>query len=112
MYVYPAQDLDRPDQLSSLLGSFWSGVYEGKTFVQQFAYVRAQLEQQSGQNLQEAIATLSRFQLPVYHTDLWYQLVLRESQLNAKNFSIHLERGGVALPPADGDNRAQQRRDG
>lgn len=82
-YTFPASDLDRPSQLAALLGTHWSAIYGSRQFVEDLAYSRAQLDQQSLQNLQEAIDATSRLTLPVYHTDLWYQLVLTESDMNA-----------------------------
>lgn len=87
-YAYPQQDLERPAELAALLGSFWSGTYAGSGAVEHFAASRAQLEWQTDQDRQEAEAALDRAQLPVWHCDLWYQLVLRESQLNPPEFSI------------------------
>ena len=53
----------------------------GELAAARWAYQRAQLEAQSVQNLIEARDSLSRFDVPLFHTDQWHQLVLQESQL-------------------------------
>jgi hypothetical protein len=87
-FLYPQSDLDSPAALTALLGSFWSGTYEGSSEIEAYAGSRAILEQQTLQNFREAADATSRQKIPVYHTDLWYQLVLRESEMNSKDFSI------------------------
>lgn len=79
-YVYPRRDIDRPQTLLAELGGFWASVYDDE-LPARWAYQRAQLEAQSVQNLIEARDSLSRFDVPLFHTDQWHQLVLQESQL-------------------------------
>lgn len=81
-YTYPSRDLDKPQRLLDQLGSFWGGTYAGSFQTERYVFGRARLEQQTEQITQEAVDAVSRFKVPVYHTDLWYQLVLRESDLN------------------------------
>lgn len=105
-YRYPARDLDKPRRLLDLLGSFWAATYESARFVERYAFGRARLEQQSEQNLNEALAAVSRLQVPVYHTDQWYQLVFRESAVNSYEATA-LRYGSEAVygPQIDGDGR-------
>jgi hypothetical protein len=83
-YTYPSRDLDKPQRLLDQLGSFWAGTYAGSFQAERYVFGRARLEQQTEQITQEAVDAVSRFQVPVYHTDLWYQLVLKESDLNSE----------------------------
>jgi hypothetical protein len=87
-YVYPKGDFQRPAKLLASLGSFWSGVYQGGDDVEKFVLSRAQIEEQADQNLQESVDSLSRLNMPVYHTDLWYQLVIKESEIDAIRFAV------------------------
>ena len=88
-YTYPSRDLDRAAKLVTYLGSHWAGTFEGKQEMQNLAYVRSQLETQTEQQRDEAIATVSRFELPVLHTDLWAQLVLKETEMNGEEVALH-----------------------
>lgn len=87
-YIYPKSDLDKPGSLVGLVGSFWGGTYEGSHDVESFLVSRARLDAQASQNLAEAIDATSRFKVPVYHTELWYPLVLKESEMNTDDFSV------------------------
>jgi hypothetical protein len=87
-YNYPDSDLNKPQLLLSLLGSFWSDTYDGASDVQAFAAARAQLEAQTVQNFREAVDATSREKVPVFHTQLWHQLILKESEMNGIDFSI------------------------
>lgn len=87
-YTYPSRDLDRPATLLGLLGSFWSETYDGVSVVASYATARGVLEQQVDQDVQEAVDSISRFKVPVYHTDLWYQLVIKESEMNRVTTSL------------------------
>lgn len=87
-YIYPQSDLDTPAILTDLMGSFWAGTYEGSGDVESILVSRARLEEQSKINLREAVDATSRSKVPVFHTELWHQLVLKESEMNSDNFSI------------------------
>jgi hypothetical protein len=87
-FTYPITDLERPKVLLDLLGSFWASTYGGSHDVESYLSSRAQLEKQTVQNLREAIDATSRLKVPVYHTALWYQLILKESEMNDLDFSI------------------------
>lgn len=87
-YIYPKSDLDRPEILSGLLGSFWSGTYEGSHDVESFLSSRARLEAQASQNLQEAINATSRLEIDPLHTEIWHPLILKESEMNQDDFSV------------------------
>lgn len=87
-FVYPGSDLDRGRTLVALLGSFWSRTYTGVDQVNSYAEVTAQSVAQSFQNLLETVAALSRFDVPLYHTENWTPIVLRKSDSNASAKSI------------------------
>ena len=82
-YVYPANDLDRRQNLLNLLGTHWSSVYEGRSLVSDYVFARGQLELSNYYSLLELVATLSRHTAPVFNRRLWYFLRLRESQQNS-----------------------------
>lgn len=82
-YVYPANDLDRRQNLLNLLGTHWSSVYEGRSLVSDYIFARGQLELSNYYSLLELVATLSRHTAPVFNRRLWYFLRLRESQQNS-----------------------------
>ncbi len=86
-YAFPANDLDRPDVLLESLGSFWSGTYGGRDLVRSYVDGRAHLEQQTEQDFRELLAAVSRYTVPVYHTELVYALVIRESDLNSSSLA-------------------------
>lgn len=82
-FVYPSSDLDRGRALLTVLGSFWSRIYTGVDQVQSYATGSAMLVAQSYRNLLETVASLSRFDVPLYHTETWSPIVLRKSQRNS-----------------------------
>lgn len=85
-YVYPTNDLDRADNLLNLLGSYWSTTYLGNAFLEDIVQSKAQLTAQTWLNFMELIASVSRFEIPVFHQENWYALRIKESELN--NFDV------------------------
>ena len=85
-YVYPTNDLDRSDNLLNLLGSYWSTTYLGNEFLEDIVQSKAQLTAQTWLNFMELIASVSRFEVPVFHQENWYALKIKESELN--NFDV------------------------
>lgn len=82
-YSYPANDLEQADRLLALLGTHWQYTYQGQSLVRSYVAARAQEEAQSHLNLLETIAALCRLEVPLFHTDNWYMLTLRESERNS-----------------------------
>jgi hypothetical protein len=78
---YPRNDLDRPNVIQQLLGSFWSVVYQGQDFVGDLCSSKARLATQAQQNLVELLASVSRYTIPVFHREYWTTLTIRESHL-------------------------------
>ena len=81
-YTYPQNDFDDPDKLLELLGSFWASTYEGNGLVEDLAATAALAAQQTHLRLLELVASVSRFNVPVFHQEIWHPLVLLESELN------------------------------
>jgi len=81
-YTYPSNDLEQRQNLLALLGSFWSAVYQGRDVVASHVFARGQQELQNYLDLLEAVASLARTTVPVFHRENWYLLTLRESELN------------------------------
>jgi hypothetical protein len=82
-FIYPENDLQKPDVLLGVLGSFWSDTYAGRSQVRSYTRARGNLEEQGYNNLREAENAISRRSLPVFHTQRWYQLVLKKSDHNS-----------------------------
>ncbi len=87
-FIYPSSDFEKPALLTGLLGTFWANTYEGLPDIESFIATRTALESQTSQNLREAIGTTARHGMPVFHTKLWHQLILKESLMNERDFSI------------------------
>ncbi len=79
MWTYPASDLDRSRQLLALTGSFWSSVYTGRDTIEAVIKARADVEAQNYINLDEALQSRSRSEVPVFHRQNWRMVVLRQS---------------------------------
>lgn len=92
-FVYPSSILDSAQDLLALLGSLWSTTYAGQAVVASIAQARAQQDKQAHLDLLDLVASCSRLTVPVFHTDNWYLLTLRESQRDG---------GTYALPKFDG----------
>lgn len=82
-FVYPASDLDRSRNLLAVLGSFWARTFTSTDQVSSYATGTALLVAQNHRNLLEVVAALSRFDVPLYHTEMWVPIVLRKSQRNS-----------------------------
>jgi hypothetical protein len=80
---YPSSDLDRSRNLLAVLGSFWSRTYNRRDQLRSYVDGTAMLVAQSYLNLLETAACLSRFTVPIFHTENWVPFVLRKSQRNA-----------------------------
>jgi len=94
-FQYPSRDLDRSAKLITFLGSHWAGTYEGTQEAEDFTYSRAQLEAQTEQQRDDAQAAVSRFEVPVNQTDIWFNLVLQESEMNGE--AVDLNRYGAGF---------------
>lgn len=81
-FVYPASDLDRHRNMIATLGTFWSRTYTGIDQIHSYVTATAEAVAQSHLNVLELAASLSRFHIPVFHTENWLPIPLRKSQKN------------------------------
>tara|TARA_R110002051_G_scaffold61354_1_gene112421 strand:+ start:33937 stop:35496 length:1560 start_codon:yes stop_codon:yes gene_type:complete len=81
-FKYPQNDFDDPDKLLGLLGSFWATTYQGSDLLQDLSSATARMAQQTHLQLLELVASISRFNVPVFHQDNWYPLTVLESEVN------------------------------
>jgi hypothetical protein len=97
-FVYPGSDLDRSRALLAILGSFWSRTYTAADQVHSYTDGTALLAAQSYRNLLETVASLSRLDVPLYHTETWVPIVLRKSQRNGVLTNLaRFDRTGTAF---------------
>jgi len=72
-------DFNRGRDLLELLGSFWARSYEGRDQVQVYCEAVGRAVEQVYQDLLEMIEGLARRDIPLFHTERWHMLVLRQS---------------------------------
>jgi len=82
-FRYPQNDLDSPEILLNLLGSFWASVYQGNDVVQDLMTTTGQIVQQTYIQLLELLNSVSRQDISVFHKEDWYALTIQESELNS-----------------------------
>lgn len=99
-FAFPSTVYDQPENLLAVLGSWWAEAYASVDQVTSLVAGKAQVEQQTMLDLMELLASISRFTVPIYHTDNWYPLYLRESQRNDSTTSFLKYDSGVSY--ADG----------
>jgi len=92
-FTFPSGDLNKPSILLGLLGSFWSMVWGGDEegggpLVENYVGSRGQLSAQTFLDTMEYLASVSRFEVPIYHADSWYFLKLKESELNSAQTNL------------------------
>ena len=83
VFVYPGSDFDRSRNLIAALGSFWARTYEASDQVHSYVLGTAQLANQTYQNLVETVEALSRFDIPLFHTETLAPVVLKKSERNS-----------------------------
>lgn len=77
-FRYPTGDLDRPERLLSLLGSFWSDAYQDETPAS-ILYARARLDARALDVTRDLAAAVSRFEVAVFDSVRWSLVTLRRS---------------------------------
>jgi hypothetical protein len=80
--TYPAQDFNRGEQMLAQLGSFWYNVFDDRQVVKSFLRASGNEHGQTYLNYLEALASVSRFTVPIFHTENWYLLTLLQSDAN------------------------------
>lgn len=79
--VFPESDLERPRDVQQLLGDCWALLYGGRAQVAGVVSGYLDLYAQVLQTQREAQACASRFELPLFHTELW---ALRQLKLSER----------------------------
>jgi hypothetical protein len=82
-FVYPGSDLDRAKNLVALLGTFWSRIYSASDQLASYATATALTVAQTHRNLLETVGALSRYDVPLFHKELFVPIVLRRDQINS-----------------------------
>lgn len=80
MYTFPTT-IDNPQRIIDLLGSYWPVTYGGDDLVIAYAKAVNQAEQELFQNVVELQDSVSRYTCPVFNTTLWYNLVIKQSEM-------------------------------
>lgn len=78
--IYPETTTQQPGKLLAMLGSFWSSLYGGKDLLEKILAGRGELEQQNWADFMEAMDARTRQKVPVFHTENWTLLTLKESK--------------------------------
>lgn len=87
-FQFPASNLDQPGKLLAALGSFWATTFQDADDVQSFLAARAKLDSQNFLGFLELLAAMSRFTVPIFHTQNWYDLRLLESDRNTTDLNL------------------------
>lgn len=69
-------NIQQGNQLLQNLGTFWTNIFGGSGTVKQYVQGLAQSQGQIYLDFLETVARLSRFTIPVFHTENWYQLTI------------------------------------
>lgn len=102
-FVYPSSDLDSHRKMIATLGSFWARTYTGIDQIHSYVTATAELVAQSHLNVLELAASLSRFDIPVFHTENWLPIPLRRSQRNDRaSTALRFDRTPTAF---NGENK-------
>lgn len=81
-YTFPEGYFDDSRHVLSKLGSIWNDIYGGSGLVRDIIAARLQIDKQTFADLEEAVQSLSRKTVPVYHQETWYSLDYLESEMN------------------------------
>lgn len=85
-FTWPVE-LDDARKLLGVVGSFWAETYAGNDLVASLLHAKAQHQAQAHLDFLDLLASISRFNVPVFHAENWTLLALRESELNAENLA-------------------------
>lgn len=80
---YPAEDLNRGAQLLEQLGSFWATIFDDRTVLQTHLRSSANEQAQSHLDFLEAVASVSRFTVPVFHREIWTLMTIKRSDVES-----------------------------
>lgn len=83
-YKFPVDQLHNSDVLLDLLGTHWSSVYRGRDLAATLQAGIGLLEEQNRQNWQEARDCAVRAKTPIWHTEHWRVVTIRESAMGRR----------------------------
>lgn len=103
--MHPQTQLDQPDRLLALLGSFWAETYLGAADAERLIRHRAELVSGTFDRLADAADAASRLRCPVYRRERWRHLPVRLSARNSRSLvygdgRLHGDGVRYADPPA------------
>jgi hypothetical protein len=81
-FTYPNSDLDRGKTLLSLLGTFWSRIYNGRDQVRSYVDATALTLAKTHKQTLALAASMSRYDIPLFDDQTVVPIVLRKSELN------------------------------
>lgn len=81
--IYPNDDLDSADALSSALGSFWTGTYGGRAQVAALLSAVLRTARQARSDLAEVNAGVALESTPLHHVDLWRRFIFLDSEFSS-----------------------------
>lgn len=82
-FTYPNSDLDRGKTLLSLLGTFWSRIYNGRDQVRSYVDATALTLAKTHKQTLALAASMSRYDIPLFDDQTVVPIVLRKSELNS-----------------------------
>jgi len=81
-FSFPTSDLDDSRKLISSLGSFWATTYVAKDQIKSFVQAMSLSATQAHNNSVEMADARSRHDIPIFHTENWYPIVIKKSETN------------------------------
>jgi len=98
--AYPEDDLNKGQRLLTLLGSFWSELFDDRDKLQAHLQSSAHEQGQTHLNFLETVACVSRFTVPVFHREDWHLLVFKRSEV--ENTASVYKAGDLVYGPQSG----------
>jgi hypothetical protein len=92
---YPSSDLDSGRNFLANLGSFWTLAFSDSA--ESISTATLELNSQTLLDYLETVASVSRFNTPVFHKQLWNYVTIRKSEVNSS----------LVTPLTYGDNQAK-----
>ncbi len=101
-FVYPPNQTDNGAALLSIIGSFWTDLYDGVDFIAAYTKALGILSYQTHNDIKELSDTLSRHLVPVFHSRNWYAINLLKSDLQQGSIQVFGEGNVFGPQPASG----------
>ena len=80
-FTYPQNELDKPQQLLALLGSFWATTYTGNSLIQDTTAAAGRLSAESHYKFLELLNSISRKDINVFNKEDWVPITFTQSEL-------------------------------